>query len=396
MIEATPPLNRLIEQASKLLRERFDAVPTWVSMAPGRVNLIGEHTDYNRGWVLPIAVDRYTVLAAAPGRVPDTIRVFSAAVGQQATLSVGDTVPGNKPVGHPVEWIRYLEGMVAEYRDRNVICPALDIVAVSSVPLGGGLSSSAALEIAAAHLIEAAAAQVMTSEIRIAAGIGAERHYVGVPCGMMDQTVVERARESHALLLDCADESFTYVPCFGADIATLVIHSGVSHALATGAYAERRAECEMAAATMGLSSLRHAELGQLSVLEDQPLLMARARHVITENHRVHGVAKALMSGDAQGAGVLLSQSHQSLRDDFAVSCEAVDRLVALAQEEEGVLGARMTGGGFGGCVIALVRRAAVGAAAQSIGERYSNYTGRPTHCFTVEAVSGAQEANVPV
>ncbi len=393
MIEPNPSVTDLLEQASTLIRERFGAEPAWTSVAPGRINLIGEHTDYNQGWVLPIAINRYTLLSAAPGPVSGSINVFSAALGEQATLVFQDEASRDAQP-HPVGWVRYLEGVISEYRSHGVVCPALDMVAVSSVPLGGGLSSSAALEIATAHLIEAATTQIKTSELRIAASICAERDYAGVPCGMMDQTVSERGRAEHALLLDCRDETVAFVPCLGSDVVVLVVHSGVSHALASSAYAERRAECELAAATLGCGSLRFAEIDKLSALQGHPVLLKRARHVITENRRVHEMAEALTTHNAERAGVLLTESHESLRDDFAVSCEPVDHLVALAQAEAGVLGARMTGGGFGGCVIALVRREEVDAVAQSICRGYSQYTGKPTRCFTAEAVSGAREMNL--
>ena len=388
MIEPTPTLNALAEEAGNLLRAQFGAEPTWMGIAPGRVNLIGEHTDYNQGWVLPIAIDRYTVLAAAPGKSSGSLRAYSEPLREQGVLSLDDGV-----APHPKGWMRYVQGVVAEYRSLGVKCPAMDVVAVSSVPLGGGLSSSAALELAVAHLIEAASTQARTSAERIAASIRAERHFAGVPCGIMDQTVVELGQARHALLLDCQDETFSHVPCLAPHIAMLVIHSGVSHSLASGAYAERRAECESAAEKLGLSSLRMLEPHQLKALDGHPVLTRRARHVMTENRRVKSMVTALTSGDDRGAGALLSASHQSLRDDFAVSCDAVDQLVALAQAEEGVLGARMTGGGFGGCVIALVRSDRVDAVANAICRRYTEYTARPTLCFTVNAIAGAGEVN---
>lgn len=391
MIETTPSLNELIEQAGELLRLQFGTEPKCMGIAPGRVNLIGEHTDYNQGWVLPIAIDLYTVLVAAPGTVPNTIRVFSASLGEQAVLPLagGDG-------RHPLIWMRYVEGVITEYRNLGVMCKEMDIVAVSSLPMGGGLSSSAALALATAHLIEAATAQTMTSEERIAVSVSAERGYAGVPCGIMDQTVVELGRAEHALLLDCQDEIFSHVPCLGSHISMLVIHSGVTHSLASGAYAARRGECELAATKLGLSSLRFLEPDHINALGDHPVLMKRARHVMTENRRVHAMVTALRSGDKHCAGALLSESHESLRDDFAVSCDSVDRLVALAQAEEGVLGARMTGGGFGGCVIVLVRSEVVDAAAKAICRRYTEYAGKPTQCFTVDAVAGARKMNTSV
>jgi galactokinase len=391
MIEPTPSLNALVEQAASLLRTHFHTEPAWKGIAPGRVNLIGEHTDYNQGWVLPIAIDRYTVLAAAPGAVPDEIRVFSASLGEQAALSLHGIV-GQQPQG----WMRYVEGMVAEYRGLGVICPALDMVIVSSVPVGSGLSSSAALELALAHVIEAATEQAATPEARIGASIRAERTFAGVPCGVMDQTVAERASAGHALLLDCQDNTFSNVPFFGPQASVLVIHSGITHELASGAYATRRAECKAAAERMGGSDLRSLTAYHLKALDAEPTLLKRARHVMTENARVRAMVAALTSGDDRAAGALLSESHESLRDDFEVSCEAVDQLVTLAEEEEGVLGARMTGGGFGGCVIALVRCERLDTAATAICRRYTEYTGRPTLCFTVNAVAGAGEMDAPV
>jgi len=391
MIEPTPSLNALVEQAARLLRTHFRTEPVWTGIAPGRVNLIGEHTDYNQGWVLPIAIDRYTVLAAAPGGVPEEIRVVSAALGEQAALSSRGSAGR-----HPQAWMRYVEGIVAEYRGLDVICPALDMVIVSSVPLGSGLSSSAALELALAHVIEAATEQTASPEARIAASIRAERAFAGVPCGVMDQTVAERARAGCALLLDCQDNTFSHVPFFGPQVSLLVIHSGITHELASGAYATRRAECEVAAEKMGLSSLRSLTTAHLKALEVEATLSKRARHVMTENARVRAMVAALTAGDYCAAGALMSESHESLRDDFAVSCDAVDHLVTLAEEEEGVLGARMTGGGFGGCVIALVRSEWVDTAATAICRRYTEYTGRPTLCFTVNAAAGAGEMGAPV
>ena len=385
MIVPNPSLASLTESASDALERFSGCTPTWFAAAPGRVNLIGEHTDYNAGWALPIAIDRYTVLAAAPSGETGQLRVHSLALEEERVLSweVLDTP-------HPTAWMRYLQGVIVQYRRKGIECPALDIVVASSVPLGAGLSSSAALELAMAHLLESVTGQSLSSAARIEASIEAERQTAGVPCGVMDQTVVESARPEHALLLDCADNTFIPVPFHQADVALLVIHSGISHSLAQSAYAQRRDECERGARALGVSTLREVGLSDLPALDDE-LLRRRAHHVVSENARVQRSVAALQRGDWDTLGTLMVDSHTSLRDDYAVSCDELDVLVELAVVEAGVYGARLTGGGFGGCVIVLIDTERLEAVAESIGRQYAERVGWAPLCYRIQSAAGANE-----
>jgi galactokinase len=308
------------------------------------------------------------------------------------------------------KWMRYLQGVLAEYAHRAVVCPPLDIVVASSVPVGGGLSSSAALELAMAHLIEAVTETTWSPSERIRAAVSAERDGAGVPCGIMDQTIVEQGEQGCVLLLDCAQGLISStIPCDDPQIAWLVIHSGVSHDLADGAYAQRRAECEMICEALQVGSLRDVtpemittltpDLPALSPIQSpiqsrlkvpfDEVLLRRARHVVTENQRVLAATEALKTANWSTLGELLFESHHSLRDDYQVSCEELDVLVELAQAQDDVFGARMTGGGFGGCIVALVDREALSSVATSISQGYVQRVGLSPQCYRVKPASGA-------
>ncbi len=385
MMESNPSLASLIDSASAAVAELSGQAARWRAAAPGRVNLIGEHTDYNQGWVLPVAIDRYTAMAAAPG-VPDQIRVRSLAMAEESSLSLDQL---HTPHGDP--WMRYVQGVLAQYDQHGVRCPGLDVAIVSSVPPGSGLSSSAALELATAHLLEAVTGQTLTSAERIRASVQAEREMAGVPCGIMDQTVVELAASGQALLLDCADQTTRPVPFDSQAPALLVIHSGVSHALAEGAYAQRRDECEQASALLGVNTLRDVSPDQLARLKDEAVLHQRATHVVLENERVCDAVTAIEQGHWDHLGALMTGSHRSLRDDYEVSCAELDLLVALATSEPGVYGARMTGGGFGGCVIVLVETDQLEAVADRISGQYADRMGWAPGCYRIQAGAGARE-----
>ena len=303
-------------------------------------------------------------------------------------------------------------------------------------PLAGGLSSSAALELSMAHLIEAVTETTWSPSERIRAAVSAEREGAGVPCGVMDQTIVEQGQQGCVLLLDCAEELISsIIPCDDPQIAWLVIHSGVSHDLADGAYAQRRAECEMICEALQVGSLRDVTPEMITTLTpDLPapspasppaaspiqspaaspiqsstpspihsssqelldeVLLRRARHVVTENQRVLAAAEALKTANWSTLGQLLFESHQSLRDDYQVSCEELDVLVELAQAQDAVFGARMTGGGFGGCVVALVDREALLSVATSICQGYAQRVGLSPRCYRVNPASGADVCAVP-
>ena len=405
MIEPPLSIESLQARAASELNQWTGSAARWSAAAPGRVNVIGEHTDYNGGWVLPMAIDRYTVLVAAPGLQADRIRVRSLSLGEQSAVSLSRLSDLSDD-----KWMRYLQGVLAEYAHRAVVCPPLDIVVASSVPVGGGLSSSAALELAMAHLIEAVTETTWSPSERIRAAVSAERDGAGVPCGIMDQTIVEQGEQGCVLLLDCAQSLISStIPCDDPQIAWLVIHSGVSHDLADGAYAQRRAECEMICEALQVGSLRDVtpemittltpDLPALSPIQSpiqsrlkvpfDEVLLRRARHVVTENQRVLAATEALKTANWSTLGELLFESHHSLRDDYQVSCEELDVLVELAQAQDDVFGARMTGGGFGGCIVALVDREALSSVATSISQGYVQRVGLSPQCYRVKPASGA-------
>ncbi len=406
-----PPLSieSLQARAVSELNQWTGSAARWSAAAPGRVNVIGEHTDYNGGWVLPMAIDRYTVLVAAPGLQADRIRVRSLSLGEQSAVSLSRLWDLSDD-----KWMRYLQGVLAEYAHRAVVCPPLDIVVASSVPVGGGLSSSAALELAMAHLIEAVTEITWSPAERIRAAVSAERDGAGVPCGIMDQTIVEQGEQGCVLLLDCAQDLISsIIRCDDPQIVWLVIHSGVSHDLADGAYAQRRAECEMICEALQVGSLRDVTPEMITTLTPdlpapspavspgpspiqsrlkEPLdevLLRRARHVVTENQRVLAATEALKTANWSTLGELLFESHHSLRDDYQVSCEELDVLVELAQAQDDVFGARMTGGGFGGCIVALVNKEALSSVATSISQGYAQRVGLSPQCYRVKPASGA-------
>ncbi|MCH1610757.1 MAG: galactokinase [Luminiphilus sp.] len=385
MIESNPSLASLIDSASAAVAELSGQAARWRAAAPGRVNLIGEHTDYNEGWVLPMAIDRYTAMAAAPG-MPGQIRVRSLAMAEERSLSLDQLHTPHRDL-----WMRYVQGVIAQYDQHGVRCPGLDVAVVSSVPPGGGLSSSAALELATAHLLDAVTGQTLTPAARIQASVQAEREMAGVPCGIMDQTVVELAESGQALLLDCADQTARPVPLGSDAPALLVIHCGVSHALAEGAYAKRRADCEQASALLGVKTLRDVGPDQLARLKDEGVLHQRANHVVAENKRVRDAVTTIEQGHWDRFGALMTASHRSLRDDYEVSCSELDLLVELATAEPGVHGARMTGGGFGGCVIVLVETDRLEAVADRISGQYEDRMGWAPGCYCVQASAGARE-----
>ena len=409
MIEPPLSIESLQARAAGELNQWTGSAARWSAAAPGRVNVIGEHTDYNGGWVLPMAIDRYTVLVAAPGLQADAIRVRSLSLGEQSALSLSRLSDLSDD-----KWMRYLQGVLAEYAHREVVCPPLDIVVASSVPVGGGLSSSAALELAMAHLIEAVTETTWSPSERIRAAVSAERDGAGVPCGMMDQTVVEQGQQGSVLLLDCAEDLISsIIPCDDPQIAWLVIHSGVAHELADGAYAQRRTECRMICKALRVDSLRDVTPEMIAsltpdlstesptpspALSPRPsssqgpldeVLRRRARHVVTENQRVLAATEALKAANWPILGQLLFESHQSLRDDYQVSCEELDLLVELAQGHDEVFGARMTGGGFGGCIVALVNREALSSVATSISQGFAQQVGLSPRCYQVNPSAGA-------
>jgi galactokinase len=372
-IEDAPRLEDQAQCVAARFRKQFDHEPAWLVAAPGRVNLIGEHTDYNDGFVLPMAIDRFVVMAGGPSIEGDCFRAHSVDLDETRTFQADD--PGSRKNG---EWINYLRGVVDGCKVAGLWAGPLDLALQSSVPNGGGLSSSAALEVAMATLIEAATGTQLDKKHKAYIAQKAEHDYAGVPCGIMDQFASSLSLEDHLMLLDCRSAELEMVPFTDPEIAILITNSNVRHELTGGEYAERHSQCEQVAEQMGVSALRDATLEQLEDLQPQldDVLYRRARHVISENGRTQEAAKSFTSGHWSRTGELMVASHLSLRNDFEVSCPELDLLVELALElgaANGVFGSRMTGGGFGGCTVTLARKDAVPDIARAI---YGKYLGR--------------------
>jgi galactokinase len=315
--------------------------PTVRAFAPGRVNLIGEHTDYTGGLALPMAIDLGTTVTGRRGG--DRVRLRSADEPEPAEV----VLRGDDPATVEPAWGRYVAGVVHELR------PGVGFTGdvTTTIPIGSGLSSSAALELAIALALGFAGPATALAEL----GQRAEQLASGVPCGLMDQLASASGQDGHALLMDFATGTVTPVP-LPDHLAVVVVHSGQHRTLVGSAYAERRAACEAAAAEIG--PLRDADLAAVGALAD-PVIRRRARHVVTENQRVLDVVDALRAHDAGAAGRAMLESHRSLRDDFEVSTDALDQLVERLTATPGVHGARLTGAGFGGCVVALAEPGAL-------------------------------------
>lgn len=338
--------------------------------APGRVNLIGEHTDYNGGFVLPIAIPQKTTATLA--RRKDTlVRAWSADYREGGVLEfeLGREEPRKL-------WIDYVAGMTSELAREGLGLSGFDVAFESQVPVGSGLSSSAALEISLARAVRAAFALALDDVAMARIGQRAENRFVGAPVGIMDQMAASLGDPQTALFLDTRSLAFERIPIpSGAEV--VVIDSGISHSHASGQYRARRAECEEAARALGVRQLRDVGEEDLPRVARLPEPLARrARHVVTEDARVIEAVGAMRAGDLERLGVLLDDSHASLRDDFEVSTAEIDRLVALARRQAGVYGARLTGGGFGGSIVVLARAGAGRAAAARTVEEYGD-SGHP-------------------
>ena len=362
--------------------------------APGRVNLIGEHTDYNDGFVLPMALERETVVAAAP-RADRLVRVGALDLGEQAEFDLDR--PGPRRRG---TWIDYVEGVAQALVRRGLPLRGADLAIMSDVPAGAGLSSSAALEVATGLALATLAGGAVDPVTLALAGQEAEHTYVGANVGIMDQFIAALGRAGHALLIDCRALTTTLIPVDTAHTLIVICDTRVKHELAASAYNERRAECERGvellrrAGLPGIRALRdvsRAEFAEHEHLLPEPV-RRRCRHVVTENARTLAAAEALKADRLEEMGRLMYESHESLRRDYEVSCRELDALVEIAAPLTGVtLGARMTGGGFGGCTVNLVRRAALAEFKAVVMREYARRIGHEPAVYVSEAGDGAQE-----
>jgi len=334
------PAQRVIEA----FEARYHSTPD-IAHAPGRVNLIGEHTDYNLGYVLPIAIDLACYAASAPNR-DGLLRVYSENL-QQARQWPLEQIPNLKPTG---DWSDYIIGVARQLP----LGRGRDLLVHSTVPLGSGLSSSASLEVATALALGWQGDLPSLDLAKLARR--AENEFIGLPSGIMDQYTSVFGRENAALCIDC--RSLTAVPVdLPRDVVFVAVNSMVKHHLGQSAYRQRVEECAAAARELGVESLRDATLDQVPQIRD-PIAQKRARHIVTENQRVLDFVEACRENNRPKMGSLLIASHSSLRDDYEVSCDELDFLVDRALSIEGTLGARMTGGGFGGCIVAMIDREA--------------------------------------
>jgi galactokinase len=378
-------------------RERFGSEPSILVRSPGRVNLIGEHTDYNLGYVLPLAIDRYTKLAAGP-RSDKKLNIYSETMGQSIEIALDNHIG---LMGEASHWANYARGVAWWLEEHDYHPTGANVLIWGDLPVGAGLSSSASVLMGLLAAISAVSGWDIPRPEMARAAQKIENDFIGVPVGIMDQMVIGLAEPKSALLIDCRSLNTTTVPLNldAKGLSLIVANSGISRDLADSAYARRRRECEAALGALKvitynleLESLRDVDSKMLSQYGSKlyPTLYKRARHVVTENERVLQSVSALQDNDFEELGRLMNESHDSLRHDFEVSNPFMDRLVDLAHETEGVLGARLTGAGFGGCTVNLVRNEAIRDFNRNVVRRYSEETSLKAETYVVRPVGGIE------
>jgi len=367
----------------------FDRPPAVLARAPGRVNLIGEHTDYNDGFVLPMAIEREIRMAVAP-RTDSTVLLVAADLNRRTNFDLTNIQPSQDE-----PWSNYVRGVAAGLMNAGYALQGMEALMLGDVPIGAGLSSSAALEMAAVQAFSAIGRFSVPPDQAARIGQWAEHTFVGTKCGIMDQLASALGQPDHALLIDCRDLSYQPVP-IPTDAAILIADTGVRRELVSSAYNERRAQCEVAARTLGVPALRDATLTMLEAASGRmdSVVANRARHVISENARVLEMADALRAGNLAAAGRLMSKSHASLRDLYEVSSSELDIMVELLRAQPGCYGARMTGAGFGGCAVALFDLAAVAGAIEPVTAAYKTRTGLTPALYSTQAAAGASAADI--
>ncbi|MFC1692920.1 galactokinase [Candidatus Latescibacterota bacterium] len=367
-------MEKLVSHVITSFSEIWSTHPTIVAAAPGRVNLIGEHTDYTGGFVLPVAIDRQIVVAVQEVH-GDSIIGYSIDFGEEASCKIGEYDPR-----HQSGWFRYALGVLSELEKIEIQAVGFRFAIGGNVPIGSGLSSSAAFEMAVLTALEGL--MDFHLEDREAALLcqRAENNFVGMNCGIMDQYISKTGRKDHAILIDCSDLSVRAINILTPGYSWLVVDSNKRRGLVDSEYNKRRRECEegvvyaqSAFPERTIRGLRDITVDDLSTLQKtcDNTVLKRVKHVVTENDRVLQTVKALDTGDIDTIGKNLYASHRSLRDDFEVSCEELDMLVDILSEVDGVSGARLTGAGFGGCVIAFLKDNSIKAAENAISKNYS-------------------------
>lgn len=383
--------GRAASRSELLFGRSFGCEAAALGSAPGRVNLIGEHTDYNDGFVLPMAIEQRTGVAVGPSN-DGVWRFISELDGREITLRDEGAMDAERR-----DWTSYCRGVVAGFRAAGYEVPALRVAVASDVPTGGGLSSSAALEVATASALEGLLGVRLDPVDKALLCQHAEHEFAGVPCGYMDQAISVMGQADHALLIDCRSRVTLPVQVSDGSVSILIVNSMVRHELSGGEYAKRRAECALAVRGLqadfpAIKSLRDATMEQLESAgpEMTEVIRRRARHVISEISRTVQAADALERRQYERVGRLMQQSHLSLRDDYEVSCDELDLLVKLVARQRGVHGARMTGGGFGGCIVALVESLRADEVGGGIAVAYEQSTGLQPQWFVTGAGEGAR------
>ncbi|UXH80590.1 galactokinase [Roseateles amylovorans] len=386
-VSATTGLPPTAESVIRAFTARHGVAPTVLARAPGRVNLIGEHTDYNDGFVLPAAIDRDTWVAAGPRTdgLVDALALDEEQADDRFPLSAE---PPHYPGGG---WRDHVRGTLAQLVPSLISIDGMNLVIAGDVPMGAGLSSSASLALALLRAAQKLAGDPELNGKQLARlAQQAENRFVGCQCGIMDQLASAEGRPEHALLIDCRSLDTRAVP-LPEGTTLLIAHSRVKRGLVDSAYNERRAQCEQAARALGVPALRDATLDMLNAAQLPDKVFRRARHIITENERVLAATEALRQGDLPRLGELMAASHASMRDDFEITTPAVDQLAAVLQQVAGQDGgARMTGGGFGGCCIALLKKELVPKALEALEAGYRSPEGLPALVYLCEAGPGAR------
>jgi galactokinase len=372
------------ETVLKAFKDHFKQDPTLLVRAPGRVNIIGEHTDYNDGYVLPAAIDRAIYFAARP-RVDATVRLMSVDFNARTQFDLDSLDDPDLPT-----WSKYPRGALWWLQDHGHYVPGFDAVLGGDIPIGAGLSSSAAIEVGMIELGLALGGGQMAQVDKALAGVEVEHQFIGMPCGVMDQMASALGQAGHVLLIDCRTLGTDPIPV-PSTASIVIMDTAKRRGLVDSAYADRREQCEAAAEKMGVAALRDANSAQLEAAKADlgDTLYRRAHHVISENSRVQVAVMALRAGGLKTVGQALRDSHASLRDDYEVSCAELDTMVDIANAQSGCYGARMTGGGFGGCAVALVDNDAVNAFVAAVAPAYAEKTGLTPHLYVCQAAAGS-------
>ncbi|PKE30534.1 galactokinase [Rahnella sp. AA] len=378
---------KLKTKTLEIFADKFGYPATITIKAPGRVNLIGEHTDYNDGFVLPCAIDYETVIACAQ-RNDRVIRVIAADYdNDEDTFSLDEPILHSD--AHP--WANYVRGVVKHLMLRNKDFSGADMVISGNVPQGAGLSSSASLEVAVGQALKSLYDLPLDGVALALNGQEAENQFVGCNCGIMDQLISALGKENHSLLIDCRSLE-TRAVSMPENAAVVIINSNVKRGLVDSEYNARREQCEVAARFFGVKALRDVDPALFFSIQDEldPVVARRARHVITENDRTLAAADALASGDLKRMGELMAESHASMRDDFEITVPQIDKLVEIVKEVIGDKGGvRMTGGGFGGCIVALVPTEIVEKVRHAVEQQYHAYSGLKETFYVCTASQGA-------